>query len=277
MTGTDVAPGNVLGARVRRWRGIRPAYLFPIAALVLWIVVTPFLPTERIPMPWKVLIFMWDELRLDTFAPHSVYFNFAISFARLGIGTITAMVIGAVVGVASGLSRDAAAFFRDYIVASLTLPGLIIALVAALWFGFGFLTPVVTVVIATFAYTATNIAEGVRAVPHDLLLMARSFRLSRRDTLRHVVIPSLVPFFFVSLRYTLSLGWKALTIAEIFGADTGAGWMLRFWYDANRLHSLLGYTFFFVIMTVLLDRVLFKFLEARLLRWRGDVSSAFRR
>jgi len=260
----------------RKWQAVRPGYLFPLAFLLFWIVIIPFLPTERIPTPWKVFAFMWDEIRGDTVAPDSVYYNFGISLARLAIGTVISMALGIVVGVISGISKLGEAFFRNYVVASLTMPGLIIALIAALWFGFGFLTPVVTVVFGTFAYTATNIAEGVRATPQDLIIMAKSFRFGRRKMLRHVILPALVPFLFVSLRYTLSLGWKALTIAEIFGASEGAGWMLRFWYDANRLHSLLGYTFFFGIVTVVLDRVLFDFLAKRLLGWRGDVVTALK-
>lgn len=259
----------------RQWR-FRPGYLFPIVALVLWAVVVPFLPTTRIPTPLSVFGFMWDELRGETVAPRSVYYNFAVSLARLGVGTVISMAIGVVVGTASGLSRPLNAFFRDYVVASLTMPGLIVALVAALWFGFGFLTPVITIVLTTFAYTATNVAEGVRDVPKDLVFMAKSFGLNRRKLMKHVVFPSLTPFLFVSLRYALSLGWKALTIAEIFGASDGAGWMLRFWYDANRIQSLIGYALFFAIVTVLLDRLFFAFLERRALRWRVDVSTAVR-
>lgn len=259
-----------------RWK-VRPAYLFPVIALLLWAAVVPFLPSAKVPTPVAVFSYMWEELRGDTVAPDSVYYNFGVSLLRLIIGASISMALGVVVGVASGLSRRLDAFFRDFVIGSLTIPGLIVALVTALWFGFGFLTPVVTVVITTFAYTASNLAEGVRDVPRDLVFMARSFRMSRSALFRHVVAPSLTPFMLVSLRYVLSLGWKALTIAEIFGASDGAGWMLRFWYDANRVQSLVGYAFFFAVVTVLLDRVFFELLARRLLRWRGDVSAVIRR
>ena len=276
-----LSPDNGAGPRQAAarplWRRVRSGYLFPIILLALWVIIVPNLPTEKIPTPGKVLTFMWDEIRVNTVAPKSVYYSFAISLARLAVGVVISMTIGMIVGVASGLSRRFDAFARDYVVASLVLPGLIVALVAALWFGFTFLTPVVTVVFATFAYTASNIAEGVRDVPRDLIFMADSFGVNRSAALRHVTLPSLVPFLFVSLRYTISLGWKALTIAEIFGADQGAGWMLRFWYDANRIQGLIGYTFFFAIVTVLVDRVLFEYLARRLLAWRGDVAGAFQR
>ncbi|MPZ14939.1 MAG: ABC transporter permease subunit [Chloroflexi bacterium] len=255
------------------WR-LRPGYLFPFVAFALWAIIVPFLATERIPTPWPVLSFMWDELRGETVAPHSVYYNFGITLARLAVGTAAAMALGILVGVASGVSRLLDAFLRDYVLAALTMPGLIVALVAALWFGFAFLTPVVTVVVGTFAFTAANVAEGVRDVPRELLFMGRSFRLGRRQLLRHVIVPSLTPFLLVSLRYTLSLGYKALTIAEIFGASEGAGWMLRFWYDANRIHSLVGYSLFFAVLTVVLDRGFLNPLEKRVLRWREDVSKA---
>jgi ABC-type nitrate/sulfonate/bicarbonate transport system permease component len=268
----DIPTSTAVAKRsTRRWR-VRPAYLFPVVALLLWWAILPLLPSDKIPTPVRVLTYMWDELRFKTVAPDSVYANFGITLLRLLVGTVISMAVGFVVGIAAGRSRLADAFTRDYIVAALTIPGVIVAIIAAMWFGFGFFTPVITVVVTTFAYTATNLREGVRNVPTELTTMARAFQMKRSAILKHVVVPSLTPFLMVSLRYTLSLGWKSLTIAEIFGADEGAGWMLRFWYDANRLYSLIGYTFFFVVVTVLLDRVVFNRLARRVLAWRTDVA-----
>jgi NitT/TauT family transport system permease protein len=98
--------------------------------------------------------------------------------------------------------------------------------------------------------------------------MSRAFRVSRRDALRHVVLPSLMPFFFAALRYGLANGWKGLIVAEIFAATSGAGWNLQFWYDAHRAYAVVGYALFFVLFALFIEQVVFQRLSNRVFRWR---------
>ncbi len=49
------------------------------------------------------------------------------------------------------------------------------ALLTTMWFGFGWLTPVVTVFLSGLPFVVVNIAKATRAVPADLILMARAF------------------------------------------------------------------------------------------------------
>jgi NitT/TauT family transport system permease protein len=257
---------------VVRQRRFAPA-LAVLLFLVTWQVITPLLPTALIPLPLDVFRFMWDEIRGDTLARTNVWQAFAISLRRLGLGFAIAFLVGVPIGVLMGASRWIERMLRDLVLVGLAMPYLVWALLTASWFGLDSSAMTVTVVLAAVPFVIVNTVEGVRDVPRELSDMARSFRVTRRDVLRHVVLPSLMPFFFASLRYGLANGWKGLIVAEIFAATSGAGWNLQFWYDAHRAYAVVGYALFFVLFALFVEQVVFQKLSVRVFRWRpaGEV------
>jgi NitT/TauT family transport system permease protein len=77
-----------------------------------------------------------------------------------------------------------------------------------------------------------------------------------------------MPFMFAAARYSFALGWKGLVVAEVFGGDDGAGWTMKFWYDAHRAHGVVGYAFFFMVFAIVFERVVFDTIAKRVFRWR---------
>lgn len=247
---------------------------FPLVCLGIWLlslqVVTAIWPftADVLPTPWKVASFMWDEATGNTLAPNNLYETFWISLRRLFVGMAIAMVVGTVIGLGMGLSRGVNAFFNDWVVAILAMPNLAWALFGSLAFGFGQTGPIVTVVLTGVPYVIINIREGVRNAPTDLTHMARAFGVPRSRVIRHVVLPSLMPFMFAAGRYAFALGWKGLVVAEVFGGQDGAGWTIKFWYDAHRAHGVIGYALFFVLFALIFEKFLFDRLSDRFFRWR---------
>jgi NitT/TauT family transport system permease protein len=186
---------------------------------------------------------------------------------------VIALAIGTVIGLAMGLSKSVNAFFNDWVVAILAMPNLAWALFCSLAFGFGDIGPIITVVLTGVPFVIINVREGVRNAPVDLYDMARSFGVSRPDTIRHVLIPSLMPFMFAAARYAFALGWKGLVVAEVFGGDTGAGWTIKFWYDAHRAHGVIGYAFLFVIFALVFEKFMFDRLSRYFFKWRPSVDA----
>jgi NitT/TauT family transport system permease protein len=251
--------------------------LFPVVVVGFWLAgievirsIWPF-AVDVLPSPVEVGEFMWAELTLDTLAPHNLYATFWISLQRLGAGVAIAMVLGTVIGLAMGMSKGANAFFNDWVVAILAMPNLAWALFLSLAFGFGDKGPIIAVVLTGIPFVIINVREGVRNTPRDLFDMSRAFQVPRAKTIRHVLLPSLMPFMFAGGRYCFALGWKGLVVAEVFGGQDGAGWTIKFWYDAHRAHGVVGYAFFFVIFAIIFERLVFDTIAKRVFRWRPAV------
>jgi ABC-type nitrate/sulfonate/bicarbonate transport system permease component len=252
--------------------------LFPVAVLIFWLVsidviesMWPF-AVDVLPRPSEVRDFVWDELRGDTLAPDTVLGTFATSLRRLGMGWLIAMGLGTVIGLAMGLSKAANAFFNDWVVAILAMPNLAWALFVSMALGFGDAGPVVCVVLTGIPFVIINVREGVRDTPRELFDMSRSFQVPQSRAIRHVLIPSLMPFMFAAARYAFALGWKGLVVAEVFGGQDGAGWTMKFWYDAHRAHGVVGYAFFFIAFALVFERLVFDSIAKRVFRWRPSVA-----
>jgi NitT/TauT family transport system permease protein len=242
--------------------------LSPVLFLLVWQFVTPLLPTELIPMPSRVLEFMWEEIRGITVARTNVWQAFGISLRRLGLGFLIAFAIGLPIGVLTGVSKWVDRMLRDFILVGLAMPSLVWALLFGLWFGLDSAAPILTVLLAAVPFVIINTQEGVRDVPRDLNDMARAFQVSRSHVVRHVTLPSLMPFFFAALRYGLANGWKGLVLAEVFAATSGAGWNIQFWRDAHRAQGVVGYALFFILFALFVERVIFQRISGRVFRWR---------
>jgi NitT/TauT family transport system permease protein len=194
---------------------------------------------------------------------------FSISILRLASGFAVALVIGAVVGLAMGVSARVEAFLHDFVIVGLTFPYLIWGLLVAMWFGFEGRGPFVVVVIAALPYVIINMAEGVRDVSKELRDMATSYDVPNSRVLRHLILPSLSPFFFASLRYGLANGWKGLVLAEVFAATSGAGYVINEMEEYGFFAGVVGFALWFALFSILVERLVFGRLSRRVFRWRS--------
>jgi ABC-type nitrate/sulfonate/bicarbonate transport system permease component len=244
--------------------------LFPVVVFGGWTLVYYGLSSEIFPSPAEVLSFMGDELVLDTLARTNVYQTFLLSLVRLFTGFLIAMVVGTIIGLAMGLSKSVDAFFNDWVMAILAMPALVWALFAGLVLGFGSTGPVLVTAVTGIPYVIVNIREGVRNTPRELFDMASSFHVPRNRMTRHLLLPALMPFFFAAVRYGFSIGWKGLVLAEVFASDRGAGWMIKYWYDAHRAYAVVGYALFFIAFAMVLEKLVFDRIYERAFRWRPE-------
>jgi NitT/TauT family transport system permease protein len=235
----------------------------PVLFLVAWQLIAPRLEGELLPMPAEVVEAMWEQLRDGRLLE-----AFSVSLLRLAIGFALALIVGSVVGLAIGLSPRVEAMLHDFVVVGLTFPYLIWGLLVAMWFGYGWIGPVLVVFIAGLPYVILNMSEGVHDVSKELRDMAAAYDVPRDRVLRHLIVPSLSPFFFASLRYGLANGWKGLILAEVFASDSGAGWHINSMRDYGDFAGVVGFAIYFALFSIVVERLVFGRLSRRVFRWR---------
>lgn len=264
------AVGARRSGRLRRWLTSPPAARItaPLLFLVAWQLIVPLIPSRILPMPAEVLEAMVEQLRDGTMIE-----NFSVSLARLAIGLAFAIGVGGVLGLAMGLSERVEALLHDFVVVGLTFPYLIWGLLVAMWFGFEGQGPVIVVFIAALPYVMLNIAEGVRDVSKELRDMAAAYDVPRGREMRHLIVPSLMPFLFASLRYGLANGWKGLVLAEVFAATSGAGWAIAEMRDYGNFAGVVGFALYFAAFSIVIERLVFGRLSRWVFRWRPAVAA----
>ena len=117
--------------------------------------------------------------------------------------------------------------------------------------------PVLTGFLMTLPVVHSALVQAIRAIDPKLLEMARMYRLGRRKTLAHVVVPSVLPAFAQSCLAAIGLCWKAVVAAEVIGVPKRAvGSRI---YEAKiylETDSLLAWTLMLVLLSVLLEALL---------------------
>jgi ABC-type nitrate/sulfonate/bicarbonate transport system permease component len=200
------------------------------AAVALWEFVTrraadPFFPppsriVERMHALW------FSGPAADLWLTPDARQNLLPSLGRMLTGLAIAAAIGVVVGTAVGrapLLRDLLDPVMQFARAVPT-PMLVPVFIVLLRIG----TPMelATIVVGAVWPILLNTADGVASVDPAHLDVARVFRLSRRERLLRVILPSATPRILAGIRLSLSLSLILMVFSEMVGASEGIGYEL---------------------------------------------------
>ena len=160
------------------------------------------------------------------------------------------------------------AFFHMPVTVAGNIPGITYAVMALVIFGISVEGPILAVALISMPYIAINVAAGLDGIDRNLMAMSTAFGRTSRQVLRHVLVPTVIPFVFAGVRLSFALAWKVEAITEVFGASNGVGYMIRQSYDHFSVAGILAWMFFFVIFIVLMERFVLQAIERRIFRWR---------
>ncbi|MGH8869232.1 MAG: ABC transporter permease [Actinomycetes bacterium] len=259
--------------RARRRAEHRQRALWRAAGYVfflgLWQLTSTYLVDEFIVPPPAVIL---AEMA-DIVASGELWTHFAVTLRTIVVGFAIAYVLGLSLGLLIGRSRWWEAFLGDGVMATMTTPGLVFALVTAMIFGLGPVGPIVAVIVTSFSYVTVNVVEGVKAVPRDLVDMSSAFRRSRWQVIRHVYLPFLAPYLFTATRYGFSISWKIATLAEVIVGTAGIGFMMRRTFQEFSMAGFLSWVLLFFAFALFLERAVLQRQMRHVLRWRPEVSA----
>ncbi len=234
-----------------------------LGLVLLWKAVSLFFLPTFLPSPVELL-----ASTVTIFGNPSAYLIVGKTLERVFAGLIFSMLIGSSIGLTMGLRRSLGSFFDSWIMVLLTFPAISWAFLSVLWFGLSEVAPIFTVVLIVFPYVTMNIWEGTKARDKELTDMAAVFKANRFLLLRKVLLPQLMPYVFSSLRISFALSWKIALVSEAFGAGSGVGKELTYWFQSSRADMMLAWGASFMLLMVLFDVLVLRRWERRVFSWR---------
>lgn len=278
MTTTlETAPGAPRSAEEERLLALerkqrRDRWIWRIAGYVgvlgAWEVASGTLMDERLlPGPSQIV-----RTFAEIWAEGELFSNFAATLTRIGIGFSIALVVGILVGMLTQ-KRWLHGYLRDAILISLTAPGLVWALTGLVIWGFKPLGWIFAIVLSVFGVLATNVSEGIKALPKDLLDMAKSFKVPFVRIQRNIVIPHLAPFIFTAVRFGFANAWRVTVLTEVFSANEGIGFQMRIATQLFRIDEFFTWVLSFFVFALFLEKVVLQYFERRFFAWRQEVAS----
>lgn len=249
------------GAGVGPWLTLA-SYL---SLVVVWILGARAAP-NLIPGPVETLEFVAREYQRGVLLGH-----LWVTTQRVLIAFAIAMVVGVAAGAAMGASKRVDDLLQGWLVVLLTIPRILLFVVAYLTIGLSDQALVVALVITIVPTIVVAVREGARAIDGSLVEMARAFRRSRSATWLHVVFPQLTPYIVGTARGALALSWKMVVLGELLGRTSGVGYQISFYFQFFNMTGILAYGVTMMVLLALFDLGVMGALQRVAFRWRAPV------
>jgi NitT/TauT family transport system permease protein len=234
--------------------------------------------SERMPTPIETVKFIVDEFHRPygrgawSLYNNELIFNLLESIGRTAAAMVAVTVVGVIVGYAMGRWWRVQAFFTDIVTVGLALPAFMWALLAVMWFGFGFRAPVFCAFVSATPGLIIHVFQGTLAVPRELRDMSDAYGVPFRRQLRHLVLPSVADVLLAGFRLAIVAAWGCVVLVEWFGSSEGAGFRARYWYIANDYNGLMGWGVMILVIVITVDRGVLERIDRVAHRWRSAIT-----
>ena len=157
--------------------------------------------------------------------------------------------------------------FYPLIVASQTIPIIVIAPILVVWFGYGIGPKLAVVALICFFPITVNALDGLRAVDPDTTKMMRTLDASRWQMFRRVEAPTALPYAFSGAKIAVAVSVIGAFIAETVSSGSGLGRMIV--EDGYQVETARQFAAVFVLAAIAVGLFgLLALAERRLVTWR---------
>jgi NitT/TauT family transport system permease protein len=235
-----------------------------VALLIAMEVTSRYVPDYIMPSPAAV----WNAARELFFTD---LYHVAVTLIRLTVAVATAMAAGVMLGLAMGMLPAVRPYLKAIVVIDTGIPALSWMLIAVFWFKNPEARIFFILLVILLPFYALNIYEGLRALPKDFVDMIESFRPSRWQVLRYLILPHIVPYIFLTTKSVIGYAIRMVIFAELVASAVGIGARMNLAQSTFRIDQVLAWTFFLVILNLTLQAAV-NGVEKLALRWRTEAS-----
>ena len=240
-------------------------HLFILGFLATWFLYSSLVESYVMPGPWAVA----SRLGLMFTDIHEVGHMF-YSFAHI----ISAVIISFFIGSFLAFSAHYLDVFDTMVHGRLSpflnsFSGIGWTFLAIIWFGISDVTVVFVISMVLIPFAIINMREALINLDKERIEMSVSFTRSGWRRFHLVILPSLYPFIFATIRISFGVAWKVALTAELFGGNTGLGYMLNLARQDFDMPLVLAVIVVIIAFVYSTDRWIFSPIQAHLARHHG--------
>lgn len=193
------------------------------------------------------------------------------SLQRLGIGlgiaTLTALVLGLVLGVLPPVR----ATLGPLVTAIAVIPPIALLPILFIALGLGETAKIALIVIGIAPAMVRDIAAHVGALPREQIVKAQTLGASSWQIMIRVALPQAMPRLLHAVRLSLGPAWVFLISAEAIASDVGLGYRIFLVRRYLAMDVIIPYVAWIAVLAILADAVL-AVLSRRLFPWAHGAS-----
>ena len=213
-----------------------------------------------VPSPAEIASSLWENRSL-------LAENAWVTLREIVLGLGCALAVGVGFAVAmhlSGVLRDAA---YPLIVASQTVPVVVVAPILLVWLGYGIWPKVVVVALICFFPVTINVLDGLRSADPEAVKLMRTLDGSRWQVFRRVEAPGALPSFFTGAKIAVVVAPIGAVFGEWVGSSSGLGHLIL--TDNAQLEVAREFAAVIVLSAMALVLIgLVTLVERRVVAWR---------
>jgi NitT/TauT family transport system permease protein/putative hydroxymethylpyrimidine transport system permease protein len=193
--------------------------------------------------------------------------NAWVTLKEVLIGFGCALIAGVGFAIAMHLSETVRLTFQPLIIASQTIPIVVLAPILVIGFGFGIGPILVIIGLICFFPITVNTLDGLGSVDPEATKMMRTLDASRGQILRRVEMPSALPYFFSGAKIAVAIAVIGAVLGELAAPDSGLGALI--FRDMNQLETARAFAAVAILsaMAISLYAIL-ALAERRIVTWR---------
>lgn len=172
-----------------------------------------------VPSPAEIASSLWDNRTL-------LAENAWVTLREMLAGILVALVVGLLFAIAMNRWRAVKDAAYPLIVASQTIPVIVIAPILVIWFGFGITPKILLIALFCFFPVTVSALDGLRSIDPEAVKMMRSLDASRWQRFRRLEVPTALPNVFTGTKIAVVFAPIAAVFAEWAGSSSGLGHLL---------------------------------------------------
>lgn len=197
----------------------------------------PSLLLVALGIVWEVAVHLTDTPRWMLPAPSDIFRSFRedwrmlldhtrATFVEVVLGFGIALVAGLAAGIAIDGSRIVERAIYPLLIASQTIPMVVLAPLFLIWFGYGLFPKVLITALVAFFPLAVNTVDGLRSADREILSLLRSMGATGWERFRLAKMPSALPSIFSGARLAVTFAVIGAVFGELVGAREGLGYLM---------------------------------------------------
>ncbi len=255
---------------MRRLRAILPPLLLLALLLVAWQfaarqdMIADFLglDPQLVPAPSEIADSLWTNRAL-------LADNAWVTFQEVLGGFALALAVGVCFATALHLSPLLRRAFYPLIVASQTVPIIVIAPILVVWLGFGIGPKIAIVALICFFPITVNTLDGLETVDPEQRKMMRSLGAGRVQRFRRLELPTALPYLLSGAKIAIAVSVIGAVFGEWAGSSEGLGHLMLVDNAQLEVARLFAAVFVLSLMAIALFGAL-ALLERRFAWWGKD-------
>jgi NitT/TauT family transport system permease protein len=195
------------------------------------------------------------------------YTDLGYTMAETLLGFLIGGVAGVVLGFGLAFSRTAYRVIDPIMNALNCLPRIALSSLFILWFGLGMESKIALVISLVFIPLFLNAYRGATTLDADHLMLMHTFRASRMDVVRKIMLPATAPWVITGAKLGVAQALGGAVIGEIIASQHGLGAALNTDAQAFATGEEFAILLVLVVIALILNGV-FTVLENRTSAWR---------